>query len=123
MKDMKKKYIFIIAITTLFFLSGCSNKEIEPNLFIYQNGGDSDTSAPLAYGVFPESDQLKVVWAEEFNSYDTNLLTFTLDDEFIIISYQDKKEKKYTQTFEILSDSIVRDEAGREYQWFGEPVK
>ncbi|WP_414840401.1 hypothetical protein [Carnobacterium sp. TMP28] len=120
---MKNKYIFAIAVITLFILSGCSNKKIDPNLFIYQNGGDVDTSVPLAYGIFSESDQLKVVWAEESNSYDTKLLTFKSDDEFIKISYQDKKEKKHTQTFEILSDSIVRDEAGIEYQWFGEPIK
>jgi hypothetical protein len=120
---MKNKYIFAIAVITLFILSGCSNKKIDPNLFIYQNGGDVDTSVPLAYGIFPESDQLKVVWAEESNSYDTKLLTFKSDDEFIEISYQDKKEKKHTQTFEIISDSVVRDEAGIEYQWFGEPIK
>lgn len=123
MKDIKNKSIFIIAIITLFILSGCSKKEMEPNLFIYQNGGEVDSSVPLAYGVFPESDQVRVVWKENSDSYDTNLLTFKLNDAFIEMSYQDKEKKKHTQTFEILSNSVVQDEAGREYQWFGEPVK
>ena len=113
----------MIAILILFFLSGCSNKKIDRNIFIYQNGEKVDTSVPLAYAVFPESNQLKVVWNEDFSSYDTKLLTFKSDDEFIEISYQNKEQKKQTQIFEILSDSLLQDEVGREYQWFGDEFK
>lgn len=113
----------MIAILILFFLSGCSNKKIDRNIFIYQNGEKVDASVPLAYAVFPESNQLKVVWNEDFSSYDTKLLTFKSDDEFIEISYQNKEQKKQTQIFEILSDSLLQDEVGREYQWFGDEFK
>ncbi|WP_407389438.1 hypothetical protein [Carnobacterium jeotgali] len=34
-----------------------------------------------------------------------------------------KEQKKQTQIFEVLSDSLLRDEVGREYQWFEDEVK
>lgn len=56
-------------------------------MLLFQNGVKADTSVPLAYAVFPGSNQLKVVRNEESSSYDTKLLTFKSDDEFIEISY------------------------------------
>lgn len=122
MKSITNRFFFAIAIITLFILSGCSKTENYPNLFIYQNGEEVDTSVPLAYGVFPESNHLRVVWKEESDSYYTDLLTFKSDAESIEISYQDTQKKEHTQIFKIVSDSIVQDEVGREYQWFRDQV-
>lgn len=118
MNTRTNKFIFILAIATLFILSGCSQKEQNPNLFIYQEGEEIDSSAPLAYGIFPEGNQLRVVWGNVSKSYDTDLLTFTFSDESIEMSYQDKEKETHTQTFTILSDSVVQDETGKNYQWF-----
>ena len=64
-----------------------------------------------------------MVRKEESNSSDTKLLPFKSADKFIEISYQNKEPKKQTQIFEMLSDSLLRDETGREYQWFEDEVK
>lgn len=88
------------------------------SVFITQEGGEIDSSVPRSYGIFPEANQVSVYWGDVSKSYDTDLLTFTFNDESIEMSYQDKEKESHTKTFTILSDSVVQDETGKEYQWF-----
>lgn len=106
-------------IFTVVILFGCSKKENDANLFIYQSGEDVNTSIPLAYDIFPTSKQLKVIWNEGSDSYYTDLLKFEASNDSIKLSYQDKDEKDKTKIFEIISNSTVQDETEVKYEWFG----
>lgn len=107
---------------SLFFLVGCANEEVSKQLFIYQEGANFDTSIPLGYQLYPTTDQVNVIWNEGEKSHTTKLLTFEEDDTTVEFRYSNKMDQDITKTFEILSDSVILDETGREYQWFGEEV-
>ena len=50
----------------------------------YQEGADFDTSIPMAYQLYPTTDQIIMIWNEGDKSHSTDLLTFKIGYAIII---------------------------------------
>lgn len=109
-------------LLSLLFLAGCASENTSNQLFIYQEGADFDTSIPLGYQLYPTTDQIIIIWNEGEKSYSTDLLVFEEDETTIEFRYLNEADENITKTFEILPDSVIVDEANKEYQWLGSTI-
>ena len=105
--------------------------EEEPLIYITQGAQSNDEEIPISYTIDPTERSLivdHVEWIETetdmglvaektFNIHTTDLLTFSETDSLIAFSYLDENDTEIEKQFEILSESIVKDENEKRYEW------
>lgn len=107
------------------------DQESESLIYITQGAQTNDEEIPVSYTLDPEKKTIvvdHVEWIETetdmglvaeqtFNVHTTDLLTFSQSDSLIAFSYLDEDDREIEKQFEILSDSIVKDENEKRYEW------
>lgn len=108
---MKKIFIVIVCIISVFFISGCGNKnEYErkmwgtwENIYVFELNGTYITTINTIYtikkdGTFDYNWYNSKTNSEEKNGTYTikdNIITLTLDEEVVILEYDDEKDIMY----------------------------
>lgn len=105
--------------------------ETEPSIYFTQGAQTNDETIPWNYKIDPEQNMIDIEWMEwietetdfgleaeqTFRIHTTDLLTFNQSDSSIVFSYLDEEGTEVEKNFEILSDTIVKDENNKRYEW------
>ena len=103
----------------------------EPILYLTQGAQTNDEKIPVSYTIDQAEKEIlvnHVEWVETetdlgfetvqtFREHTTDLLTFNQSDSAIEFSYVDEEGTEIEKRFEILSESIVKDENEKRYEW------
>lgn len=106
-------------------------KESNPLIYITQGSQSNDEEIPVSYTIDSVEKSIivnHVEWIETetdmglvaeqtFNVHTTDLLTFNQSDSLIEFGYKDEDNTEVDKQFEILSESVVKDENNKRYQW------
>lgn len=100
-------------------------------IYLRQGAQTNNEKIPWIYIIDPDKKTIEMEWVEwieiekdgwieaEQTSrvHATDLLTFNQSDEAVVFSYLDEDGIEVEKTFEILSDSVVKDEQNQRYEW------
>lgn len=105
--------------------------EDAPILYFTQGVQSNDEELPWNYTINPGEKTIEVEWVEwietetdaglvaeqTFRVHTTDLFDFEQSDSIITFSYLDEEAIETDKKFDILSDSIVKDENNTRYEW------